>query len=179
MIERLARLEHSYTTIRSELLKESEKTERFATLAGQLQERLSDIPLPDVMDRMGYRGEQVGEGIVYRDVQLRVALSIRGREVSDAEGRVVCRNSIDLVCHMRNEHEQEDRQERDFTQGEAFTWLAHNFGVQRAVAAYLVEREQAITVASGLRGQEQHRIERRPEQERNSPAEQTRSSFDR
>jgi hypothetical protein len=98
---------------------------------------LHDIPVPDVMEKMGYGREQQRNDFVYRDAQQRVALVVNNKnELSDRTG-VICRNSLDAVLHIRNEHKQQN-----ISPTEAFHWLADNFGSSRAVAAVVVAQEQ-------------------------------------
>ena len=124
-------------------------------LATQLGERLRDIPLQDVMEKLGYGREQIGNSFVYRDAQKQVALVVRNQQMHDSQQRLICKNSIDLVVYMQRE--QMGRQE--FTTRDAAAWLADNFGDRRAAAAGLYKSEQDLFEYFAGRRQEKEREE--------------------
>jgi len=73
--------------------------------ARDYHDRLSDIPLPEVMHKLGYGREQQGTSHVYRDAQGEVALRVEGQKLFDYQSKVICRNSVNLVVHMRRHNE--------------------------------------------------------------------------
>ncbi len=130
----------------------------------ELEDRRRDIPLPEVMTRLGYRGEQREGQIVYRSTDGRVAMSITQDGVFNHARELICRNSVDLVAHMRTACEG-----RECTKERAVEWLAESFGEARATSAYLVEREQAVHDGFERRREETRRREQ-PPPERVAPA---------
>lgn len=96
--------------------------------------------MPEVMERLDYYGERQGQAHVYRSEQGHVAMRIEGQQAFDSDGRLICRNSLDLVVYMRRENEDV----ADFTHNHALAWLRDEFGEQRAAAAYTVRQEQAV-----------------------------------
>lgn len=108
-------------------------------LARERGERLSDIPMPEVMERMGYDGERHGEAHVYRGEGNVVAMRIEQQKAFDSQGRLICRNSLDLVVHMRRNNEGDEQ----FNHTDGLRWLADNFGEGRAAASYVANREHA------------------------------------
>lgn len=123
--------------LKKDVAVERSRTHEQSLLSGQYRNRLKDIPLEDVMERMGYEREQIGNSFVYRDDEQRVQLVIRDQQMQDSQQRTICRNSIDCVLHMRNNNEG-----WKITQMDAVIWLAENFGEARAVAACVVKIEQ-------------------------------------
>jgi hypothetical protein len=124
---------------------------------------LRDIPIQDVMEKMGYGREQQDDHFVYRDAQHQIVLAVNNKnEMSDRDG-VICRNSLDAVMHMQNVNEKQN-----ISQTDAFHWLADNFGASRAVAALVVKQEQYSVEHLRERSLEMARLEK----ERFSP-EQT------
>ena len=161
---RVGRLEQTVTTLRSELTSQRDKTAEMTRVADERGDRLRDIPLPDVMEKLGYGREQVQDAFVYRTDQGQIALFIRDGQLHDYQSRVLCRNSVDLVLHMQNVNKGEN-----ITRTDAINWLADNFGEERALAAYVVEREQVL--GSHLTGRRQER--ELATQQRLTPAEHT------
>jgi hypothetical protein len=106
----------------------------------QYQERLSDIPLPEVMERMGYRAERDGKAHVYRDTQGQDVIVIEGHKAQDNRRLEVSRNSIDLVVRMRRHYQGVE----GFTQEQAIEFLREEFGDSRAAGAVMVHREQTV-----------------------------------
>lgn len=76
--------------------------DEFQLQVSRYQYCLSDIPMPEVMERTGYRGERQGEARAYRDGQGQVALRVEQQKMFDSRNQHVCRNSLDLVVHMRS-----------------------------------------------------------------------------
>ena len=158
--ERSANLEHSARAILDEntelrrenkglLASRKEYYEKFVTeqvvgmKARSLGERLADIPLLDIMEHMGYgRGEDQGNSNVFRDAAGHVVMAVTASEqqARDQQQRLICRNSLDLVVHMRRQNEGR----AEFTQEQGLTWLRDEFGESKAAGAYLVNREQAV-----------------------------------
>jgi hypothetical protein len=108
--------------------------------AGDYQNRLSDIPMPEVMQKMGYGREQQGGAHVYRDAQGEIALRVEGQKLLDRQNQVICRNSVDLVIHMRRRSEGVE----GFTQAQAIEFLCEEFGDKRAAGAVMAHREQSV-----------------------------------
>jgi len=140
--EKLRELGRSLLKERNDLraaLKEVGREKDEAQLrAKDYQDRLTDIPLHEVMEKMRYGREQLGEGYVYRDRQGRIALRVEGQQLLDHRNQVVCRNSVDLVIHMRQKREGVE----GFTQTQALEFLRDQFGDQRAAGAAVAHREQ-------------------------------------
>jgi hypothetical protein len=108
--------------------------------ASQYQERLSDIPLHEVMQRMGYRGERDGEAHVYRDGRGQVAIKIEQQQAVDFHRHQTYRNSLDLVVQIRQHHQGVE----GFTQAQAIEFLREEFGDSRAAGAVMAHREQTV-----------------------------------
>lgn len=106
--------------------------------ARDYHDRLSDIPLHEVMEKMGYGREQQGTSYVYRDKQGQVALRVEGQKLLDYQSKDICRNSVDLVIHMRRQHQNVE----GFTQTQALEFLRAEFGDKRAAGAAVAHREQ-------------------------------------
>ncbi len=102
-----------------------------------LTNRVQDIPLIEVMRSLGYQGEQKDGSTVYRDARGQAALTITGDKAARGD-HVIARNAVDLVAHVRREH-----QGVETTPAKAITWLAEKFGREGAVAAAVVHTEQA------------------------------------
>jgi len=140
----------------------SEKVRAHATQkrAERLSERLTDIPMLDVMERMGYgRGEEKGDVNLFRDAQGRVAMAVSAREQKalDSQGRLISRNSLDLVVQMQKQNEGRE----DYTLTDGLRWLAQEFGDRNATAALAVNREHWAAAWFG-REREFGRLERSP-----------------
>lgn len=132
--------------------------EEAAGLGGRLEgldSRLRDVPLTEVMTRLDYHGERRGDAVVYRTRDGRASMTVTDSEARNYEGRVICRNSVDLVLFMENVNKG-----GDVSLDEALSWLAENFGEGRAAAAYVARSEQS---AAGFLE------ERRLERERQAP----------
>jgi len=122
--------------------------------AKDYQERLSDIPLREVMQKMGYQGEQQGEALVYRDGQGQVAIRIEQQKTSDFHRQQTFCNSIDLVINIRQHHQGVE----GFTQTQALEFLREEFGDKRAAGAAVAHREQyALEFFGRLREQREER----------------------
>lgn len=124
--------------------------------AKDYQDRLTDIPLHEVMEKMRYGREQLGEGYVYRDREGQIALRVEGQKLLDDRNKVICRNSVDLVIHMRQKREGVE----GFNQTQALEFLRDNFGDKRAAGAAVAHREQYALEFFG------HLREKREERER-------------
>lgn len=108
--------------------------------ARDYQERLSDIPMPEVMERLGYEGERHGEFHVYRGERNEAAMIIERQKAFDHRREIICKNSLDLVVHMRRHNEGVE----GFTHTHALEWLRDEFGDRRAAGAAVAHREQAV-----------------------------------
>jgi hypothetical protein len=112
------------------LVEQYEKLE-FSKLARERGDRLSDIPLPEVMQRMGFGNEREGDAYVYRDRRGQVAIRIEQQKAFDHQNQLICRNSLDLVINVRR-----DRQGVEgFTEDRALDYLRQEFGDKRASGA--------------------------------------------
>jgi hypothetical protein len=108
--------------------------------AKQYRERLSDIPMPELMQRMGYKGERQGEAHVYRDTRGQVAIRIEQQKAFDFHRQQTFRNSLDLVVHMHRHHKGVE----GFTEAQAIEFLREEFGDRRAAGAVIAHREQSV-----------------------------------
>jgi hypothetical protein len=171
--QRLDRMSQTNVTLRTELTGQHAKVAEQGKTIGELKDRLRDIPLPDVMEKMGYGREQVRGEFIYRGAENQIALSIKDGLVRDANRNVVCRNSVDLVLQMKNEHEG-----LNITHHDAVDWLADNFGEKRAVAAHLINQEQALSSSLRERLPEREREQMRPEMERTPEIEMPEHDLD-
>lgn len=137
---RLAQMQHNLAaTVLDERRQKIELNGRVKQLGREVQTltgRLQDVPLVEVMHKLGYAGEQRDQAMLYRDAQGRVALTINDNQAMHG-AELVARNSIDLVLHMRNVHQGQEATDRD-----AVVWLADTFGTERAIAATLVHTGQ-------------------------------------
>jgi hypothetical protein len=116
------------------------QNEELRLRASRYQERLTDIPMHEVLERMGYRGERQGEAHVYLSSQGKVAIRIEGQKAEDYSRLEVSRNSIDLVIRMRRHHQGVE----GFTQEQAIEFLREEFGDSRTVGAVMAHREQSV-----------------------------------
>lgn len=104
-----------------------------------LNSRLRDIPLREVMTALGYRGEAHKEAMLYRNDRGEIELLITDKAAFHHE-REVASNAVDLVTHMRDTYQGEKT-----TPAQSVQWLADTFGKDRAMAALLVHTEQHAT----------------------------------
>jgi hypothetical protein len=118
--------------------------------AKEYSDRLTDIPMPEVMERLGYEGEHQGETLVYRTDQNQVAILIEKQKAFDHQRHLICKNSLDLVVHIRRENERME----SFNQNHALAWLQDEFGDKRAHGAYLANRGQSALKFFGQRNEE-------------------------
>lgn len=127
-----------------------------AELAG----RLSDVPLVEVLERLGYGpGEERGVARAYFDEAGRVAMTVRGQSAVDHGAGAEFRNSLALVSHVRTSWEGHE----DFDTGRALRWVRSEFGEKKAAGAMLAYTEQGVTQ---LFERERERETRSPAQER-------------
>ena len=125
--------------LHEQVLKEQRMKLDFSAEARKYSDRLTDIPMPEVMEKLGYDGERQGEAHLYRGEGDVVAMKIERQQAFDNHGQLICRNSLDLVMHMRKNNEGV----KQFDRQDALRFLVENFGESRAAAAYTVNREQA------------------------------------
>lgn len=138
--ERVEGLTASRNSYHNQLVSEQVRGHASEKRAERLAERLTDIPMLDVMERMRYgRGEEKGSLNLFRDAEGRVAMAISASEQKalDSQGRLLCRNSLDLVVQMQRQNEGRE----NFTHTDGVRWLAQEFGEGRATAALVVNRE--------------------------------------
>lgn len=107
--------------------------------ADDYKARLSDISMPEVMERMGYGNEREGAANVYRDAQGQVVLRVEQQKLLNQRDELICRNSLDLVVHMRRNNEGVE----PFTPTQALEYLRQEFGDKRAAGAAVAHREQS------------------------------------
>jgi hypothetical protein len=122
-------------------------------LAKDYSDRLTDIPMKEVLERLGYEGERQGETLVYRTDQNQVAMLIEKQKAFDHRRELICKNSLDLVVHMRQENEGM----KSFDRNHALAWLQDEFGDKRAHGAYLANREQSALEFFGRRNEEREK----------------------
>lgn len=142
---------HQTRALQAELVTEQKQTgemsQQVEYLSQQVQTlsaRVQDIPMPEVMRSLGYKGEQCRDGAtIYRDAQGAVAMTISdGKAVHGS--RVVASNAIDLTIHIREVQEKVETSPH-----EALQWLAETFGKERATAAAVVHAEQQAGMVIG------------------------------
>jgi hypothetical protein len=119
-------------------------------LAKEYSDRLTDIPMQEVMQRLGYEGERHGEALVYRTDGGQVGMLIEKQKAFDQQKELICKNSPDLVVHMRRHNEGV----QSFDRNDALAWLQDEFGDKRAHGAYLANREQSALEFFGRRNEE-------------------------
>lgn len=112
----------------------------FQMQAKQYSDRLTDIPMHEVMERLGYEGERQGEALVYRTDGGQVAMLVEKQKAFDHHKELICKNSLALVVHMRKENEGI----KGFDQNHALEWLRSEFGEKRAHGAAMVHSEHAL-----------------------------------
>lgn len=108
--------------------------------AKRYRERLSDIPLHQVMDRMRYASERRDGVYLYPNSKGGVSMRIEGQQAFDHQNQLICRNSIDLVVQIRRRSEGIE----GFTQEQAIEFLRQEFGDSRAAGAVVAHREQSV-----------------------------------
>jgi Plasmid recombination enzyme len=134
-------LQGSLTKLQETLDQSRKDGQKVALVAEIYSRRIKDIPMEEVMHKLGYEGERRGSGdIVYLDEHDRVSCGIVDNRFVDTNNKVLARNSFELVHFMKNENEGVKT-----NRTQVFEWLADNFGSERACAALLVEREQCAS----------------------------------
>lgn len=146
--------------LQQKLLKEGTEKLEYMLQARDLGERLTDIPMPEVMSHLDYEGERHGHAYIYRGEENVIAMRIEQQKAYDSHNQLICRNSVDLVVHMREFNEGV----QGFSKDEAIEWLRDEFGDRRAAGAALVNREQEVLEIFERRREEHERT--RPGQER-------------
>jgi len=100
-----------------------------------------DIPLAEVMSKLGCVGqEQTDRSVIYYSADGRKALTVKDNHAFDYQDKLVAKDSVNLLLYVFHDHCNQDASRED-----ALHWLADSFGEGRAVAAYLAERESALT----------------------------------
>ncbi|MDQ3920608.1 MAG: plasmid recombination protein, partial [Acidobacteriota bacterium] len=122
----------------------------FQVQAKEYSDRLTDIPMKEVMEHLGYEGESHKGVLVYRGEQNEVAMLIHRQKAYDGRRELICRNSLDLVVFMKQVNEGQ----ADFDRNDALAWLQDEFGDKRAHGAYLANREQSALEFFGRRNEE-------------------------
>jgi hypothetical protein len=122
------------------LMKMTREKLDFQMQARDYHDRLTDIPMPEVMEKLGYTGERHGEALVYRGDRNEVAMIIQQQKAFDHQRELICKNSLDLVVHMRQHNESV----QGFTHSHALEWLREEFGEKRAVGAAVAHREHSV-----------------------------------
>jgi hypothetical protein len=138
--EELNALRVERNSLHEQVLKEQRLKLDYSALARKYGDRLTDVPMPEVMERLGHVGERQGQAHVYRGDGQAVAVSIEGQQAFDHQNELICRNSLDLIVHLR----QHQQGVKGFTPELGLTWLRDEFGEKRAAGAYLVNCEQAV-----------------------------------
>jgi hypothetical protein len=122
------------------LLKMTREKLDFQMQARDYHDRLTDIPMPEVMEKLGYEGARHGEALVYRGDRNEVAMLIEQQKAFDHQRELICKNSLDLVVHMRRHNEGVE----GFTHSHALEWLREEFGEKRAAGAAVAHREHSV-----------------------------------
>lgn len=162
-------LQASNDALKKQLRAEMTRANEHAVIATQLSERTRDIPIVDVMDRLGYGREQVGSMHIYRDAQQQIAMLVADNQLRNTSHEMICRNSLSVVMHMRTSNEGQ----QNFTKGDAMNWLADNFGGDRAAGAFRVHQEHQLEDYFEDRQRRREMQERQQTQERpGQPREQ-------
>lgn len=112
----------------------------FQMLAKEYSDRLTDIPMEEVMQRLDYHGERHGEALIYRADGGQLAMIIQQQKAYDHQRELICTNSLALVVHMRQQNEGVE----DFTHNHALEWLRDEFGEKRARGAAVVHSEHSV-----------------------------------
>jgi len=139
--------------------------------AEQLSARMRDIPLTEVMSKLGCVGhEQTDRSVIYYSADGRIAMTVKDNYAFDFQDKLVAKDSVSLLLYVFHDHCNQDASSAD-----ALRWLADNFGEGQAIAAYLAEREGALTdyFAERNRGRDEQERSREhllsiPEQERDT-----------
>lgn len=104
------------------------------------EQRVKDVDHHNVMKMLGYRGVPADKrgSFHYLDAQQTQVITLRPGGAFDSHGQLIARNSVDLVREiMKLEGKPGGR-------AEAVGWLADHCGKDRAIAASMVEHEQAM-----------------------------------
>jgi hypothetical protein len=136
-----------------ELLRMTREKQEFQMFARQYSDRLTDIPMHEVMERLGYPVEQHGEIHVYRGDRNQVAVLVEKQKAFDDQRQLICKNSLDLIVHVRRENERME----SFDRNHALAWLQDEFSDKRAHGAYLANREQSALEFFGRRNEEREK----------------------
>ncbi|MET0623595.1 MAG: MobV family relaxase [Pyrinomonadaceae bacterium] len=122
------------------LLKMTRENGELQLRARGYHERLTDIPMPEVMERLGYTGERHGEALVYRVGEGQTAMIIRQQKAYDHRRELICKDSLALVVHVRQDGEGVE----GFTHNHALEWLRDEFGEKCARGAAVVHSEHSV-----------------------------------
>jgi hypothetical protein len=142
----------------AELRQRGERLSRALSAESQRAERsdarVRDVPLTEVMSRLGCEGHLQPDGsVVYLSDAGEKALSVKDGKAYDCDGTPAAGSAVRLLLHVCNDHLGQNASRED-----ALRWMADNFGEKQAVAAFLVEQEQILT--DYLEGRERDRGER-------------------
>jgi len=113
-----------------------------------LNNRVKDIPLRQIMEAFGYKGEEQNQALLYRNDAGQVALKITGQEAVRGS-TVVAQNAVDLTQYI-----QTMRAGNKTSVEEATEFLADHFGAQQSVSAVLTQVEQHVTERMTVREQQ-------------------------
>jgi hypothetical protein len=104
------------------------------------EHRVQDVDRHSVMKMLGYRGVLGDErgSVNYINPQQTQLIIVRPGGIFDANHQLIARNSVDLVREIMQ------REGKPGGRAEAVGWLADHCGKDRAVAASVVEHEQAM-----------------------------------
>lgn len=122
------------------LLKMTREKQEFQLQVRDYHERLIDIPMPEVMERLGYTGERHGVALVYRTDGGQLAMIIQQQKAYDHQRELICKDSLALVVHMRQLGEGVE----GFTHNHALEWLRDEFGEKRARGAAVAHSEHSV-----------------------------------
>ena len=127
-------LKQENESLQSALASETHKTQQLNEQVQSLRFLLRDIPPREVMIGLtGHRGEQQGELTIYRGMDDSPAIVIFRDKAYNHENKLVARNAVELVMCVGVERQGDVTAPRD-----AISYLADEFGKDRAVAAALV-----------------------------------------
>lgn len=134
----------------------------------RLRAQVTDIPLTEVLARFGHTGEVHSQTHIYRDSESRITMIVADNTLYDLDRRPICSNALELVMHVRDAGGIAGT-----TREQALAWLADNFGAGRAAAAYLAERQQAVSALFNERNPMRERasdMTREPSQQQDRPS---------
>ncbi|HEX8708853.1 MAG TPA: MobV family relaxase [Pyrinomonadaceae bacterium] len=137
--ERLSQEQLKVMDLKEENERVRQQNSELANRTQKAEARVEDIDYKVVLKMLGYRGVpgQKRGTVDFLKQEHNLMVTVYPGGVYDAQGKVVARNSVELVQEMMK------REGRPSGRAEAVGWLADHCGKDRAKAASLVEHEQA------------------------------------